>query len=208
MLIEPNFRHCPKPHISHNLKQKNSGFTLVELVIGIVVLSLSFSIIFTTILPTATQSAVQIHQVRAAELGQSIMNEIMGKAFDQNSDRMGGIGRCGENVDTDFNGEVDNCTKNASLGPDTNETSRSLYNDVDDYHAYTGLEDSLSDSSDEDLHAIYSGFTVNIKVCNDSNYDGACETDDTTNNIAKRITITVTTAEGASITFASYKANF
>jgi len=208
MAIKPNFRHYPQSHISHIFKQKNCGFTLIELVIGIVVLSLSFSIIFTMILPTATQSAVQIHQVRAAELGQSIMNEIMGKAFDQNSDRMGGLGRCGESIDTDFNGEVDNCTTNESFGPDTNETSRSLYNDVDDYNGYTGLEDSLSVNSDEDLHAIYSGFTVSIKVCNDSNYDGACETDNTSNNIAKLITITVTTAEGIDITFSSYKANF
>ncbi|WP_077340999.1 type IV pilus modification PilV family protein [Pseudocolwellia agarivorans] len=185
--------------------RKASGFTLIELVIGIVVLSLSFSIIFTMILPTATQSAVQIHQVRAAELGQAMMNEIMGKAFDEHSDMMGGMNRCGEGKDTNLDDVIDACTLNDNLGPDTGETNRSLYNDVDDYNNYSTIEDSLNDNSDDDLDTLYRGFSVNVSVCNDSNYDDVC---DTTNNIAKLIKVTVTNAEGEAITFASYKANF
>ncbi|XPF92505.1 type IV pilus modification PilV family protein [Colwellia sp. RE-S-Sl-9] len=185
--------------------RKASGFTLIELVIGIVVLSLSFSIIFTMILPTATQSAVQIHQVRAAELGQAMMNEIMGKAFDEHSDMMGGMNRCGEGKDTDLDGAIDTCTANNDLGSDAGETNRSLYNDVDDYNNYSIVEDSLNDNNDADLDSLYIGFSVNVFVCNDSNYDGVC---DTTNNIAKLIQVTVTSAEGESVTFASYKANF
>ena len=111
---------------------KSSGFTLIELVIGIVVLSISFTVLFQMILPTATQGATQIHQIRAAELGQSIMSEIMGKAFDDNSDMMGGMLRCGEDLDQD--GTVDQeCTVVSGNASDSEEgNNRSLFDDVDD----------------------------------------------------------------------------
>jgi MSHA pilin protein MshD len=185
-------------------KLKNAGFTLVELVIGIVVLSISFTVLFQMILPTATQGAKQIHQIRASELGQSLMSEVMGKAFDENSDMMGGGYRCGEDVDQ--NGTPEQACSTI-LGNEEGD-NRSLFDDVDDYNFYNNnsiIEDSLNNSSDTNLSDIYRGFTVNIEVINDGNYDGEA---DTINNIAKLITITVTTAEGVQITFSSYKANF
>ncbi|WP_426359766.1 type IV pilus modification PilV family protein [Pseudocolwellia sp. HL-MZ19] len=190
----------------HN--KKASGFTLIELVIGIVVLSISFTVLFQMILPTATQGATQIHQIRAAELGQSIMSEIMGKAFDDNSDMMGGMLRCGEYADKD--GNVDQtCTVISGDETDSEEgNNRSLFDDVDDYNYYLNnslIEDSLSSNSDTALADLYKGFTVNINVINDGNYDGVPDSDF---SIAKLITITVTTAEGVEITFSSYKANF
>ncbi|WP_426369258.1 type IV pilus modification PilV family protein [Pseudocolwellia sp. HL-MZ7] len=190
----------------HN--KKASGFTLIELVIGIVVLSISFTVLFQMILPTATQGATQIHQIRAAELGQSIMSEIMGKAFDDNSDMMGGMLRCGEDADKD--GNVDQtCTVISGDETDSEEgNNRSLFDDVDDYNYYLNnslIEDSLSSNSDTALADLYKGFTVNINVINDGNYDGVPDSDF---SIAKLITITVTTAEGVEITFSSYKANF
>ncbi len=188
--------------------KKASGFTLIELVIGIVVLSLSFTVLFQMILPTATQGATQIHQIRAAELGQSIMSEIMGKAFDDNSDMMGGMLRCGEDADKD--GNIDQaCTIISGDETDSEEGSnRSLFDDVDDYNYYRNnslVEDSLSSNSDTDLADLYKGFTVNINVINDGDYDGVT---DNVYSIAKLITLTVKTAEGVEITFSSYKANF
>ncbi len=55
-------------------RSKGRGFTLIELIVGIVVLSISFSLLTTLILPLSEKSAEQLHQVRAAELGQSMMN--------------------------------------------------------------------------------------------------------------------------------------
>ena len=109
-------------------KAVTKGFTLIELIVGIVVLSISFSLIISLILPLSEKSAEQLHQVRASELGQSMMNEILARAFDENSDMAGGLVRCGENsvVCTGTTGE-------GSLGADVGETERSLYNDVDDY---------------------------------------------------------------------------
>ena len=42
--------------------QKHAGFTLVETIVGIVVLSLAFSIIFAIVLPASEQSASQVQQ--------------------------------------------------------------------------------------------------------------------------------------------------
>lgn len=185
-------------------KLRAPGFTLIELVIGIVVLSISFTVLFQMILPTATQGATQIHQIRASELGQSIMSEIMGKAFDENSDMMGGSLRCGEDLDLDGTIEQPCSTTLA----DEENGNRSLFDDVDDYNYYNNnsiIEDSLNNVSDTDLSEIYKGFTIHIEVINDGNYDGE---PDTINNVAKLITLTVTTAQGVEITFSSYKANF
>lgn len=183
---------------------RSLGFTLIELVIGIVVLSLSFTILFNTIIPATEQGAKQIHQIRAAELGQTTMSEIMGKAYDENSDMMGGLIRCGEST----------ITCSTELGPDVGvggdeESLSYLYDDVDDYNGL--VISDITNSLDETLDQIYSGFTVAVKVCHDSDYDGTCNVDDVDAgvvNIAKLITITVTTAEGAVIVFSSYKANF
>lgn len=185
-------------------KVQTSGFTLIELVIGIVVLSLSFTVLFQMILPTATQGATQIHQIRASELGQSLMSEIMGKAFDENSDMMGGELRCGEDVDQD--GTIEQACSTTLGNEEGND--RSLFDDVDDYNYYSNnsiIEDSLNNGSDTDLSDLYKGFTVNINVINDGDHNGSS---DNINNIAKLITITVTTAEEVEITFSSYKFNF
>lgn len=176
------------------LINRSQGFTLIELVIGIVVLSLSFTILFSTILPATEQGAKQIHQIRAAELGQTIMSEIMGKAYDENSDMIGGYTRCGESTQT--------CS--TILGPE--ESSRDLFDDVDDYNGL--LISDIRNSLNEQMNDIYSGFNVAVMVCHDSDYDGICNNGVGVLNKAKWIKITVTTAEGTEIVFSSYKANF
>ena len=106
-----------------NFHVLSKGFTLIETIVGIVVLSISFSIITTLIYPAVEQSADQLHQIRAAELGQSLLNEITGHAFDENSDHAGGEYRCHENgiiCSTDMKSE-------------TGE-NRLLFDDVDDYN--------------------------------------------------------------------------
>lgn len=195
--LEPKQEFKPKRKPILNQK-RHSGFTLIELVIGIIVLALSFSIISTIILPAARQSAEQIHQIRAAELGQAMLNEILAKAFDENSDMAGGEVRCGE-LST-------SCTPEVDLGAEEGVGNRDQFDDVDDYHDLTAIENQLGTSMAE----VYRGFSVSVTVCNDGDYDGVCYADDGNgdNKTAKLITITVTTAQDYEITFASYKANF
>ncbi len=190
------------------IKTSQQGFTLIETIVGIVVLSIAFSIFTTLIYPLANQSAEQVHQIKAAELGQSMINEILGKAFDENSDMSGGFYRCGEDQNNDgdikaADGEA--CTPTANLGPEGTE-SRKFFDDVDDYHnSLTTIEGSLG--NDDSLAELYIGYQVQVQVINDSNYDGV--TDNADNNFtAKLITVTVTTPQDFNFVFSVYRVNF
>lgn len=181
------------------------GFTLVETIVGIVVLSIAFTIFTSLIYPLANQSAEQVHQIRAAELGQSMINEILGKAFDENSDMSGGVYRCGEDQNNDsLVVPVDGETCSATLG---NEESnkRELFDDVDDYNGLTGIESSLG--SDDSLNNIYFGFEASVSVINDSNYSGKSDVGDN-NFTAKLITVTIKTPQDTEYVFSVYKVNY
>ena len=175
-------------------KNITKGFTLIELIVGIVVLSISFSLITSLILPLSEKSAEQLHQVRASELGQSMMNEILARAFDQQSDMTGGLIRCGENSVV--------CTSEGNLGSDSGETERSLYNDVDDYIDFDFSTET--NALGERFSSLYPGFNVNVAVCY-SNFTVSCSN---TIELAKLITITVITPQDFNFVFSFYKANF
>jgi len=180
----------PSRH-SYSVSQK--GFTLIELIVGMVVLGISFSVLTTLIHPVAQQSGDQLHQVRAAELAQSVLNEIQNKAFDENSDMAGGRVRCGE--------KSTSCS--SSMGPEAGET-RAVFNDVDDYHGLNYSAGTIRNSQGQ-LLDLYIGYQMNITVCNDANYDGTCSGDSQT---AKLITVTITTPTDFSMSFSTYRANF
>jgi MSHA pilin protein MshD len=176
----------------------NKGFTLIETIVGIVVLAISFSVLTSLIYPIAQQSAEQLHQVKAAELAQSMLNEIQNKAFDQNSDMAGGRVRCGENV-------APACS--IDMQPDTvlgiTET-RATFNDVDDYN---GLDYSAGEieNSQGQILSLYLGYAMSIIVCNDASYNGSCSGNRST---AKLITVKITTPTDFSMRFSTYRANF
>ena len=55
------------------------GFSLIELIIGIVVLAIAMLFISAILGPLFVRSIEPWHQVRAAELGNSLMNEILAR---------------------------------------------------------------------------------------------------------------------------------
>ncbi len=169
------------------------GFTLVEFIVGIVVLSMSLSIISTLIVPAEEKSADQILQVKAAELGQSLLNDITSRAFDHNSDMAGGRLRCGENKP---DGTANPCS--TTLGRDIGETTRDQFNDVDDFNGYTAKFNANNDP----LANGYSNFQVRVRVELDGIALGLANAD------AKKITVSVITPLGTEIVFATHKANF
>lgn len=197
-----------------NFHRLSKGFTLIETIVGIVVLSISFSIITNLIYPAVEQSADQLHQIRAAELGQSLLNEITGHAFDENSDHTGGHYRCNEDVDG--NGTIEPVEQCSTIMGNEEGGSRLLFDDVDDYNginivnARYGVspapDEFIKNSQNQDL-ALYLGYSLKVMVCNDSDYDGDCATN-ADNHTAKLITVTVTTPTGFAIDFSTYKANF
>ena len=182
------------------LKQKlASGFTLIEVIIGILVFSISLSIIIQLFTPAEENSADQIHQIKASELAQALMNDIMSRAFDENSDMAGGFLRCDE--DQDNNGSVDSdeeCTDEANFGPETGENTRSDYDDVDDFN---GFNERIT-ATDGNLDAGYNSFDINVVVTDGGQYFRLGRQD------AKAIFITVTTPLGTAINFTVIRGNY
>jgi len=167
---------------------KAAGFTLIEIILGIVMLSISLAIVSTLIVPTEEQSADNVLQIKAAELGQSLLNDITSRAFDNNSDMAGGRFRCDEDGQ-------DACTD--VIGRETGETTRDQFNDVDDFDGYEERTDAIGGGLDG-----YDSFTLKVKV------EYAGDELDIADDLAKRITVTVTTSLGTAIEFSTHKANF
>ncbi len=180
--------------INSQLKDQR-GFTLIELIIGIVILTISLAIVGTLIAPAEEKSADNVLQIKASELAQSLMSDITSRAFDNNSDMSGGLIRCGEPADG-----TNDCTAEADFGPEAGEDQddRNTFNDVDDFDDF---EEQVN-STNGPIDGGYSEFNINVSVI----YAGADL--GLANGLAKRITVTVTTPLGTAIEFSSHKANF
>lgn len=179
---------------------RQHGVTLIELIIGIVVLAISLSIITSVLGPLYVKSAEPWHQVRAAELGHSLMNEILGKAFDENSNRSGSLLRCDEagaepcTVAANFGADCANGNSSCPGGP---FESRSQYDDVDDFHGLNVSGDQINNifGNDPRMADIYRSYQLQVNVSYDDTF-------------TKRILIQVTTPTGAVIDFAALKGNW
>ncbi|MGB1298063.1 MAG: type IV pilus modification PilV family protein [Psychrobium sp.] len=171
------------------------GFTLIELVIGIVVFSVAMTMVFSVIVPRAEQSVDPIYQVRAAKLASALMSEISSKAYDENSNPSLAQGPCGSSTNPLA------CT--ASLGPEEGATARNLFDDVDDYDGFT-IDGLLLNDNSAKYADLYANYQLSVSVDYDGDYDG---TADTATN-AKLITVTVTMPNNEQVSFASYRGNY
>jgi MSHA pilin protein MshD len=176
---------------------KISGFTLIELVIGIVVFSIALTLFTSLIVPQAIRSVDPIFQVRAAELGQSLINEITSKSFDEKSDRTGGATICDAT-----------CIGSINLGSDSGE-SRANFDDVDDYNGLNvsdgNIKNSLNETTILNGNNLYQGFSLHVSVVYDEDMDG---TADTVVGNTKLITVTITTPNDEDIIFSSFRSNY
>lgn len=161
-----------------------SGVTLVELIITIVVLGVAVAGVVGAFAVISGRSADPLNQTRAITLSQLYMDEILTRYYDE-STPVGGGKVAAADVDC------------ASAGPD-GET-RPTFDDADDYD---GIADSPpKDSSGNDLSG-YRGFSVNVAVaCAGSEVAVA-------NEDAKRVDVAVTDPSGQSWLFTAYRANF
>ena len=175
------------------------GFTLIELVIGMLVFAIAVTFFVSFIVPQTTRSIDPILQVRATELAQSLINEISGKSFDENSSRNSNI-RCGEAAATA-------CTLPAALGPD-NE-SRAAFNDVDDFDGLNESGENILSATGEKIVInavnLYQGFRANVAVFYDADLDGS---PDNAVSTTKLITVTVTMPNNENMVFATYRYNY
>ncbi|WP_108945329.1 type II secretion system protein [Shewanella halifaxensis] len=172
------------------------AFTLVELVVGIVVISIAFVLLSTMLYPQAERSADTLHRVRSAELAHSILNEIWGKRYDQNTNANGGVPACGAAAKPALGLPAGlACTASANLGPDAGET-RNDFNDVDDY---AGLNiNSLMLNSTATYADRYKNYALAVSV----QYDNLPSLN------TKLVTIDVTTPSGEVMTFNAIRSNY
>lgn len=162
--------------------QCQSGATLVELVMTIVIISIAIAGVVGAFALIAGRSADPLNQTRAVELAQLYMDEIVSRKYDHNAPE-GGVPRYGGSC---------------SISTEEGSGNRSQFNDVDDYD---GLVDSPPADAAGQLNG-YTGFTVEVGVsCDASGLD-------LPTGQAKRIDLSITAPGNQSFFFTAYKANF
>lgn len=199
------------------------GFTLIELIVGIVLLSVALTGILGLLINQAPRAVDPVQQVRAAQLAQRLLGEILQKSFDEHSDHNGGRYRCGETVDGQFYGDC-SCPRNTPsciqkppepaiagwqatfYGPD-GEPAPYAYNDVDDFDTGGQWRDASlftqtgAGVSDQE----YRRYQVKIAVTPDtllgSPGPGA-------ESIGKRIALTVRLPDQSEVAFTLYRGNY
>lgn len=169
------------------LSRRQRGFTLIELVIGMIVIGIAIVMITSMLFPQADRAATTLQRVRSAELAHSVMNEIWGKRYDQKTNPNGGVPAC--NAPT---GEV--CTAASSLGPDGED--RDDFNDVDDYDELDQTQNMLNSS--QTYAQAYPNYRLNVSVA----YL------DSSTQAQKLITVDVTTPAGEVITYQAVRSNY
>ena len=179
-----------------------SGFTLIEIIVGIVIMAIALVYLSSVLSPQARKSVSPVMEVKAAELAQTLMNEILAKSYDENSDHDGSRWRCGESLS---GVTIPACT--TAIGPE--EGSRMLYDDVDDFDSngvYLSVN-QLLDSSGQSIGSKYPNFSVHIDVNYDApGFNGSVED----NSTAKRIDVYVRLpqSQGHEFIFTAYRGNY
>lgn len=193
-----------------------AGFTLIEVIVGIVVLAIALTLITAVLGPLSQKSTEPWHQVRAAELGHSFLNEVMARSFDENSDRSGGAYRCDA---TSEPGAIACTTPVLNNGQyrfpkdplgciGASCESRDNFDDVDDFDGFTATGDAITNILGLNLTGLYNGYQVAIDVVYDGDFDNNPNEGGAAERLAKRITVTVTTPGGQQFKFAAYRSNW
>ena len=130
-------------------------------------------------------------QWRAAELGQSLINKILSRRFDENGSSAVGEARCGETQTERMT--IPNDCSNTSY---REEASRENFDDVDDYHCLELSGNQVADTLANDLTDDYRQFRLQVRV--------AVEQPDR----LKRIEVTVITPQGQNIDFSAFRGNW
>jgi MSHA pilin protein MshD len=136
----------------NKLKPRHCGFTLVELIISMVVISIALVGIFKVIILTSSSSSNPVVQYQAIAIAESYMEEISLQAY------------CDPILNT-------TCTFAMGVGPDAGET-RATYNDVDDYN---GLIDTGAHDKQGNAIPSLSSYTISVTVIEDYGTTGLQE---------------------------------
>lgn len=207
--------------------KKAAGLTLIEAIIFILIIGIALASIISVYIYTTRHSANTMLSLKTVELSQALMDEILSKAYDENTPLGGG---CVDGYASTLcgSGTTAQALTTAGFGSDAGET-RTSFDDIDDYHnlAYCGQGvttadplctagcNNLLDETGNDISANYPGFSVCMRVSFAGNEMNAVipaippgNTTPVANNDAKRIDLIIRDPLDARLTFSAYKANF
>ena len=159
---------------------RQSGFSLVETVITIVVIAIALAAISSSMNMSLRRSADPLWQARAVQMAQSYMEDILALRFQEESVAGGGA--------------VASCRID---GAEAGESSRARFDDVDDYH---GLDEQ---GQFLDAAAGASGqYQIQVQV--------SCQpvSVGTTSGFIKQVTLTITGADDARLVMSAVRGNF
>jgi len=210
---------------SQNIYQK--GISLIELVIFIVIMSVALTGITLIYINTTRYSADPMVRIRSIELAQSTLEEILLKAYDDNTLVGGGCVHFTANSRCPVGTPPNPTAATETLGLASEEgDNRAVYNDVDDYNnrLYCGDDvvaantacpalscQDMTNESGVSIAPQYAGFSVCIQVSFAGNEINAAAPATGTNvltNDAKRIDVTVTDPLNSQISLSAYRLNF
>lgn len=197
-------------------RQQNQGFTLIEIVITIVILG-AVAGILVPFFNAIVHSPDPVIRERAISLGQSMMDEIMAKKWDENTPMGGGPICSGESTSKAARPSlVNNCTNPGALtastivvGADTGESQRTDYDDVDDYN---GINESNNFTDQNGAAFILTGYSRQISIRYIPSTANSITHDLPTGSLVnktdtKRIVVTITSPLGETFRFVGVTCN-
>lgn len=197
--------------------KKVRGFTLIEIIIGIVVLSIALTGGLSLLISQVDAYRDPLIKEKSVQIAKRVVHEIQIRAYDEKSDIGGGIFRCSETVGGISLGV---CSAEAEYGTDPGELMLDTLDDVDDFDTaklclklsgsyscsdnnYLPVVYFFSDAADEaaqkKYNDYYAGFLVKIEVV-PAKISGHADS-------AKKITVTVRQSDGLEIEYSFIKAN-
>lgn len=212
--------------LHHKLNNQQTGISLIELVIFIVILSVALAGITLIYINTTRYSADPMVRIRSIELAQSTLEEILLKAYDDNTQVGGGCVHFAANSRCPVGTPPNPTAATEALGLVSEEGNRSLFDDVDDYNnqLYCGEDvvaantacpaltcQLLQNESGVSIAPQYAGFSVCVQVSfagNEINTAAPATGTNVLTNDAKRIDVTVTDPLNSQISLSAYRLNF
>lgn len=190
-----------------------AGFTLLELIMTIVILSLS-SLILVPFFQSISHSPDPMMRQRAIALGQSMMDEILAKKWDENTPNGGGP-ICTTESNASRTSIADCANQAGNIGLDSGETTtnRGNWDDVDDYNDFLTETDTFKDQENNTFNLTGYSRAVSVRYI-PSNSDPITATTPvgSTSQVSatdtKKIVVTVTLPLTETFSFVAVSCNF
>ena len=174
------------------LSKMDNGFSLLELIITILIISLGAGILY-SYMEAIIRSPEPTLRERALALATGLMDEIVAKKWDENSPLGGG----------------NTTSPSSTLGPDPGETGRTRYDDVDDYNGFTE-SDTFTDQAGNSFNVEGVSREVTVDYIADSStaIDASSPPSSATSTNTKRIVVKVTTPGGEEFSLVTVRCNY